>query len=71
MVLLQVLVAGCLIVAGSVETQPANPAVTSRPATGPAASQPNVVQFQPGIRINWTQRQVEIDVTVVLREGQI
>ena len=41
------------------------------PATGPAAREPHIVQFQPGVRINWTQHQVEIDVTVVLREGAI
>lgn len=43
----------------------------TRPATQPAASQPRIVQFQPGIRINWPQRQVEVDVTVILREGPI
>jgi hypothetical protein len=56
---------------GPTRTRPANSAVATRPATGPAASQPHIVQFQPGIRINWTQRQVEIEVTVVLREGPI
>lgn len=40
------------------------------PATAPA-TQPRVVPFQPGIRINWTQRQVEVEFTVILREGLI
>jgi hypothetical protein len=51
--------------------QTGGPVATTLPATRPAASQPHVVQFQPGIRINWTQRQVEADFTVVLREGAI
>lgn len=55
----------------STPTRPADLTVATRPATGPATSQPHVVQFQPGIRINWTQRQVEIEVTIVLREGLI
>lgn len=56
---------------------PAQPpaVLATRPAaTRPAASQPNqprIVQFQPGIRINWIKRQVEVDATVILREGLI
>ena len=38
---------------------------------GPAgqAPEPKRVQFQPGVVIDWAHRQVEIDSTVVLREG--
>jgi hypothetical protein len=75
MVLIYALVAVCLFAEGPNNTQPADLATATqpfnRPATGPAASQPHVVQFQPGIRINWTQRHVEADVTVVIREGPI
>lgn len=52
----------------------ASPAATrpaTRPASGPAATQPRVLQFQPGVRIDWSQHQVEADVTVILREGLI
>src|ERR1043166_8218583 len=35
--------------------------------TEPAASRP----FQPGVRIDWEQKAVEIDARVVLREGPL
>lgn len=44
---------------------------TTRATTGPATTQPRVVRFQPGIYLNWSQRQVEVDFTVILREGLI
>lgn len=33
--------------------------------------EPRIVRFQNGVWINWTQRQVEIEATVILREGLI
>jgi hypothetical protein len=41
------------------------------PATRPAATQPRITSFQRGIRLNWPLRQVEVDFTVILREGLI
>ncbi len=38
----------------------------TRPSTGP-----RVVRYQNGVWINWTQRQVEVEATVILREGLI
>ena len=43
----------------------------TRTATTAPASQPSVVDFQPGIHINWARRQVEVDATVILRQGAI
>jgi hypothetical protein len=45
-----------------VETQPA----TTQPAS---VARPAIVEFQPGVRINWGRRKVEVDGVVVLREG--
>ena len=42
---------------------------TTQPTTTPHA--PRVVEFQPGVRINWSKRQVEVDATVNLRKGAI
>lgn len=75
MALIYALVAVCLIAEGPNNSQDSDSPPTTqpftRPATGLAASQPHVARFQPGVRIDWTQRQVEADVTVVLREGPI
>src|SRR5260221_2449117 len=43
-------------------------AVTSRPAL---ASEPSVVEFAPGLRIDYRVPQVEVDGEVVLREGAL
>jgi len=44
----------------------------SPPATAPTArSAPTIVTYQPGVRIDWTRRQVEIDAKVILRQGAI
>jgi hypothetical protein len=42
------------------------PSASSQPASQPAG---NVVAFQPGVRIDYRQRQVEVDAKVVMREG--
>ena len=45
---------------------------STRPAAATrAASRPQMVDFQPGVRIDWARRQVEADATVILREGGI
>jgi hypothetical protein len=41
----------------------------SQPATSPAPSR--IVEFQPGVRINWPKRQIEVDATVNMRKGPI
>jgi hypothetical protein len=41
---------------------------TSQPASRPAG---NVVAFQPGVRIDYRHRQVEVDAKVVMREGAL
>lgn len=70
-----VLVGFCLFAEGPNNSPTTEPSQTTqpftRPTTGPATSQPRVAKFQPGVRINWTQRQVEADVTVIMREGAI
>lgn len=45
------------------------PPPTSSPSTRPATSASTPYRFQKGVVINWQQRQVEVDATVVLREG--
>lgn len=49
---------------------PAGAASTTRPlaATTRPATQPRKVRVQPGVTINWIDRQVEVDATVVLRD---
>ncbi len=46
-------------------------AVATATAPSAATSQPRVVPYQRGIRIDWARRQVEVDATVILREGLI
>lgn len=41
------------------------------PATASAPGESRIVHFQRGVRIDWTHRQVEVDATVILREGLI
>ena len=48
---------------------PATTAPTSRPASQPAG--PRIVEFGPGLRINYIDKQVEVDGEVILREGQL
>ncbi len=47
-------------------------AAATRPGadTSPT-SRPSIVSFQPGVRINWPRRQVEVNATVILRRGGI
>ncbi len=45
----------------------APPAQTADPEPGAAAAR----QFMPGVRINWQARAVEVDGTVVLRDGML
>lgn len=68
----------CLLIialpAAVASAQPATaPAATS--LDGPSASQPAgrpaIVEFQPGIRINFKDRTVEVASTVILREGPL
>ncbi len=40
-------------------------------ASGPAGGKSKTVAYRPGVRINWTARQVELDAEVVLREGAL
>jgi hypothetical protein len=40
-------------------------------ASAPASRPENVRQFQPGIRIDWTRREVLAEATVLMREGLI
>jgi hypothetical protein len=49
----------------------AAPAPASAPASSAPASQPvgKVVTFQPGVRIDYRRRQVELDARVTLRQG--
>ncbi|MEP0843560.1 MAG: hypothetical protein HRF43_12730 [Phycisphaerae bacterium] len=47
-----------------------DPPPASRPTTRPAATRPEGL-FQPGIRIDWRERQVEVQVTVILRQGDL
>ncbi len=49
----------------------AAPPAATRPASAPASRPAKIVQFQPGIRIDWTHREVLADATVVMREGLI
>ena len=56
-----------LLILGFLPTT-ASAASASAPASRPA---PRVVEFQPGVRIDWTERQVVVQATVVLREGLI
>ncbi len=44
------------------------PEPTSRPATRPTT---RTAAFQPGVWINWPDRQVQIDATVVMRDGAL
>lgn len=48
---------------------PAATAPTSRPTTQPAG--PRIVEFGPGLRINYIDKQVEVDGEVILREGAL
>jgi hypothetical protein len=41
---------------------------TTKPTTAPAV---HIIEFQPGVRINWTKRQVEVDATVNMQKGAI
>lgn len=43
----------------------------SSSATSSANASQRVVQFQPGVRIDWTRHQVELDSEVILREGPL
>jgi hypothetical protein len=51
---------------------PAQPTPASHPTSAPS-SQPTggVVAYQPGVTINWPQRQVEVAATVILRDVPI
>jgi hypothetical protein len=49
-------------------SESSNQSPTSAPATAPA-TQPHIVEVRPHLRINWTDREVELDGKVVLREG--
>lgn len=42
---------------------------TTQSTTAPTAQR--IVELQPGVRINWPERQVEVDATVNLRKGAI
>ncbi len=68
---LPLLAAGFLNVGWAAESQPAprDEAATRPAATSPASGRPAVVDFQPGIRIDWARPQVEVRATVILREG--
>lgn len=46
-------------------------AIVTTTTTSAPASRPGVVSFQPGVRIDWVNRHVEVDATVILREGLI
>jgi hypothetical protein len=53
-------------------TEPESPGsqTGTRPTTtSPTTTQPTIVDFQPGIRLDWVRRQVEDQATVILREG--
>lgn len=51
---------------------PATRPVSSRPASAPTSlPAARVVDFQPGLRIDWTRRQVIVEATVIMREGTI
>jgi len=50
-------------------TKPTTTAPASRPASQPAG--PRIVEFGPGLRINYIDKQVEVDGEVILREGQL
>ena len=52
-------------------TRPATQPATTSVATAPAGAGSRVVPFQPGIRIDWARRQVEVEATVILREGAL
>jgi hypothetical protein len=64
----------CLLLAASalVGAAPGRPQMApATQATRPAATQPAVVDYQPGVRINWKDRQVEVAGMVNMRAGGI
>lgn len=62
-----------LLLAGSTAAaQDGAPRSDGRPTTRPATSSASgVVAFQPGVRIDWTNRRVLVDARVVLRAGPL
>jgi hypothetical protein len=53
------------------ETQPVDEGGGQAVASRPATEGPQVVAYQRGIRIDFRQRQVEVEATVILRQGLI
>jgi len=45
-------------------------APASAPASRPAGGRPSA-EFQPGVRIDWAAREILVDATVILRQGDI
>ncbi|MCG8404915.1 MAG: YdjY domain-containing protein [Phycisphaerales bacterium] len=75
--LLTVLVPGCVDAGRGRETV-AKPSPASRPnkadrlpSSAPKADKPRVVDFLPGIRIDYRVPQVEVDGKVILRQGEL
>lgn len=66
---------GCVFVltAGGAAPPPTAPAdgPASRPATAPASRPAGPRPYQPGVWIDWHQLQVELEATVILRQGLI
>ena len=61
-----VVVVGLVLPARSAPAQPATP-----PTSQPGPTLGRVVDFAPGVRIDWSQIQVELAARVVLREGPL
>lgn len=57
--------------ASQTASSPAGKSPARQPDTAPAPVSPRITTFQPGVRINWTLKQVEVDATVILRRGPI
>jgi len=62
--LLSMMVLSAVLIGGALGQQP-----TTQATTAPHTQRS--IEFQPGVRINWSKRQVEIDATVNLRKGAI
>ncbi len=61
----------CLSVAGPLAAADAVPSSQPTTASAPAEAGGRIVEFQPGVRIDFGRRRVEVAATVIMREGAI